>query len=73
VRLAYFLGLEKLNMQAEDVDEKLDHNRHRGKVALSCEGICHQHVGGALICYSRLLLPRPADCHSSWKGVLASE
>lgn len=24
-------------MQAEDVDEKLDHNRHRRKVALSCE------------------------------------
>jgi hypothetical protein len=37
VRLGYLLGLERLGMQAEDVDEKLVHDRDRGKVVWSCE------------------------------------
>lgn len=37
VRLGYLLGLEKLGMQAEDLEEKLAHDRDRGKVAWSCK------------------------------------
>ena len=30
IRLGYFLGLERLGMQAQDVDGKLVHDRDRG-------------------------------------------